>query len=131
MEITGESLLKTWCESLLNELFGEIGACCDLLIFWINNKNGITVVVVFLFYNEKRRNPGLKDSDDIDNQWRVLSANDTIDASYLYFFRWNLHINTKYITQAAYAGNARGYHSEYGNSWFKNRENDDVLFRTR
>ena len=25
-------------------------------------------------------------------------------------------------TQAACAGNARGYHSEYGNSWFNNRE---------
>jgi len=25
-------------------------------------------------------------------------------------------------TQAACAGNSRGYHSEYGNSWFNNRE---------
>ena len=34
-------------------------------------------------------------------------------------------------TQAACAGNIRGYHSEYGNSWFNNRENDDayVMFR--
>jgi len=29
-------------------------------------------------------------------------------------------------TQAACAGNARGYHSEYRNSWFNNRENDDA-----
>ncbi len=28
------------------------------------------------------------------------------------------------VTQAACAGNTRGYHSEYGNSWFNNREND-------
>ena len=29
-------------------------------------------------------------------------------------------------TQAVCAGNTRGYHSEYGNSWFNNRENDDA-----
>jgi len=29
-------------------------------------------------------------------------------------------------TQAACAGNARGYHSEYGNSRSNNRENDDA-----
>ena len=29
-------------------------------------------------------------------------------------------------TQGACAGNSRGYHSEYGNSWFNNRENDDA-----
>ena len=35
-------------------------------------------------------------------------------------------------TQAACAGNTRGYHSEYGNSWFNNRENDDEyhMFRS-
>ena len=34
-------------------------------------------------------------------------------------------------TQAACAGNTRGYHSEYGNSWFNNREKDDAnsMFR--
>jgi len=34
-------------------------------------------------------------------------------------------------TKAAYAGNTRGYHSEYGNSWFHNKENDAAyhLFR--
>jgi len=31
-------------------------------------------------------------------------------------------------TQAACAGNTRGYHSEYGNSWFNNRENDDAYY---
>ena len=31
-------------------------------------------------------------------------------------------------TQAACAGNSRGYHSEYGNSWFDNRENDDAYY---
>ena len=30
-------------------------------------------------------------------------------------------------TQAACAGNTRGYHSGYGNSWFNNRENDDAI----
>ena len=34
-------------------------------------------------------------------------------------------------TQAACAGNARGYHSEYGNSWFNNRENDDSYYMFR
>jgi len=34
-------------------------------------------------------------------------------------------------TQAACAGNARGYHSEYGNSWFNNRENDDAYYMFR
>ena len=29
-------------------------------------------------------------------------------------------------TQAACAGNTRGYHSEYGNSWFNNSEKDDA-----
>jgi len=35
-------------------------------------------------------------------------------------------------TQAACARNAREYHSEYGNSWFNNRENDDAynMFRS-
>jgi len=35
-------------------------------------------------------------------------------------------------TQAACAGNTRGYHSEYGNSWFNHRENDDAyhMFRS-
>ena len=35
-------------------------------------------------------------------------------------------------TQAACAGNTSGYHSEYGNSWFNNRENDDAydMFRS-
>jgi len=31
-------------------------------------------------------------------------------------------------TQAACAGNTRGYHSEYGNSWFNNRGNDDAYY---
>jgi len=31
-------------------------------------------------------------------------------------------------TQAACAGNSRGYHSEYGNSSFNNRENDDAYY---
>ena len=31
-------------------------------------------------------------------------------------------------TQATCAGNIRGYHSEYGNSWFNNRENDDACY---
>jgi len=31
-------------------------------------------------------------------------------------------------TQAACAGNTKGYHSEYGNSWFNNRENDNALY---
>ena len=34
-------------------------------------------------------------------------------------------------TQAACAGNVRGYHSEYGNSWFINRENDDAYYMFR
>jgi len=34
-------------------------------------------------------------------------------------------------TQGAYAGNTRGYHSEYGNSWFNNRENDDAHYMFR
>ncbi len=35
-------------------------------------------------------------------------------------------------TQAACVGSTRGYHSEYGNSWFNNRENDDAnyIFRS-
>ena len=35
-------------------------------------------------------------------------------------------------TQAACAGNTRGYHSEYGNSWFNNRGSDDSynMFRS-
>jgi len=33
-------------------------------------------------------------------------------------------------TQAACAGNSRGYHSEYWNSWFNNRENDDAYYRS-
>jgi len=31
-------------------------------------------------------------------------------------------------TQAACAGNTRGYHSEHGNLWFNNRENDDAYY---
>jgi len=34
-------------------------------------------------------------------------------------------------TQAACARNARGYHSEYGNSRFNNRENDDAYYMFR
>ena len=34
-------------------------------------------------------------------------------------------------TQAACAGNTRGYHSEYGNLWFNNRENDDAYYMLR
>ena len=34
-------------------------------------------------------------------------------------------------TQAACAGNTRGYHLEYGNSWFNNRENDDAYYMFR
>ena len=34
-------------------------------------------------------------------------------------------------TQAACARNTRGYHSEYGNSWFNNRENDDAYYMFR
>jgi len=31
-------------------------------------------------------------------------------------------------TQAARSVNSRGYHTEYGNSWFNNRENDDANY---
>ena len=34
-------------------------------------------------------------------------------------------------TQAACAGNTRGYHPEYGNSWFNNRENYDAYYMFR
>ena len=34
-------------------------------------------------------------------------------------------------TQVARAGNTRGYHSEYGNSSFNNRENDDAYYMFR
>jgi len=34
-------------------------------------------------------------------------------------------------TQAACAGNTRGYHSEYGNSWLNNKENDDAYYMFR
>jgi len=34
-------------------------------------------------------------------------------------------------TQAACAVNTRGYHSEYGNSWFNNRENDTAYYMFR
>ncbi len=34
-------------------------------------------------------------------------------------------------TQAACAGNTRGYRSEYGNSWFNNKENDDACYMFR
>jgi len=34
-------------------------------------------------------------------------------------------------TQAACAGNTGGYHSECGNSWFNNRENDDAYYMFR
>ena len=34
-------------------------------------------------------------------------------------------------TQKACAGNTRGYHSEDGNSWFNNRENDDAYYMFR
>ena len=35
------------------------------------------------------------------------------------------------VTQAACAENTRGYNSEYGNSWFNNRENDDAYYMFR
>jgi len=31
-------------------------------------------------------------------------------------------------TQAACAGKARGYNTEYGKAWFNNRENDDAYY---
>jgi len=34
-------------------------------------------------------------------------------------------------TQAACAGKTRGYYSEYGNSCFNNRENDDAYYMFR
>jgi len=34
-------------------------------------------------------------------------------------------------TQAVCAGNSRGYHSEYGNSWFNNRESNDTYYMFR
>jgi len=34
-------------------------------------------------------------------------------------------------TQAACAGNTKGHHSEYGNSLFNNRENDDAISMLR
>ena len=34
-------------------------------------------------------------------------------------------------SQAACAGNTRGYHSKYGNSWFNNRKNDDAYYMFR
>ena len=34
-------------------------------------------------------------------------------------------------TQAACAGNIRGYHSEYGNSWFDSWEHDDAYYMFR
>jgi len=34
-------------------------------------------------------------------------------------------------TQAACAGNIRVYHSEYRNSWFNNRKNDDAYYMFR
>jgi len=34
-------------------------------------------------------------------------------------------------TQAAYAENTRECHSEYGSSWFNNRENDDANYMFR
>jgi len=34
-------------------------------------------------------------------------------------------------TQGACAGNARGYHSKYGNSRFNNRENNDAYHKFR
>ena len=44
----------------------------------------------------------------------------------------NQYKNTKEAAnQAACAGNSRGYHSEYGNSWFNNRENDDAYYMFR
>ncbi len=33
--------------------------------------------------------------------------------------------------QAACAENTRGYHLEYGNSWFNNRETDDAYYKFR
>jgi len=33
--------------------------------------------------------------------------------------------------QAECAGSARGHHSEYGKSWFNNRENDEEFFMFR
>ena len=35
------------------------------------------------------------------------------------------------VTQVACAGNARGYHSKLGNSWFNNRENYDAYYMFR
>ena len=43
------------------------------------------------------------------------------------FIRWTKGA----ATQAACAGNTRGYHSEYGNSWFNDRENDDAYYMFR
>jgi len=37
----------------------------------------------------------------------------------------------KATTQAACARNTGGYHSEYGNSWFNKRENDDAYYMFR
>jgi len=34
-------------------------------------------------------------------------------------------------TQAAFAGKAIGYYSEYWNSWFNNRENEDANYMLR
>jgi len=34
-------------------------------------------------------------------------------------------------TQAVCAVKTRGYHSEYGNSWFNNRKNDDAYYMFR
>jgi len=34
-------------------------------------------------------------------------------------------------TQAACAGNTRGYYPDFGNSWFNNRENDDAYYMFR
>jgi len=35
------------------------------------------------------------------------------------------------VTQASCAVNSRGYHSEYGNSWFNNRGNDNAYYMFR
>ena len=38
---------------------------------------------------------------------------------------------TPHTILAACAGNSRGYHSEYGYSWFNNRDNDDAYYMFR
>ena len=42
-----------------------------------------------------------------------------------------IRLTKEATTQAACTGSARGYHSEYGNSWYSNRENDDAYYMVR